>query len=154
MDEIVWAINPKHDSLESLVFYFEKFALDFLGTAGIRCRLEMPADFPAWNPGSEARHNLFLGLKEALNNAVRHSGADTVTVGLEIDGERGRLFVRDNGRGFAAVPSGAAGGNGLANLRERLARLGGRCEITSRPGGGTEVSLEFPRRTPAEEKRS
>lgn len=150
MDEIVWAINPKHDSLASLVYYLEKFSLDLLGAAGIRCRLEMPVEFPSWSPRSEVRHSLFLGLKEALNNAVRHSGADTVTVGMEMDEDRCRVFIRDNGNGGTAPaalrePGRIAAGNGLANLSERMRRIGGSCEIRRTPGVGTEVVLSASR---------
>ncbi|HWA29368.1 MAG TPA: two-component regulator propeller domain-containing protein [Lacunisphaera sp.] len=149
MDEIVWAINPKHDSLASLVYYLEKFSLDFLGAAGIRCRLEIPSEFPSWSPRSEVRHSLFLGLKEALNNAVRHSGADTVTIGMEMDEERCRVIISDNGNGGAPGVVRNAGritpGNGLANLRERMRRIGGTCEVRHTAGAGTEVVLVAPR---------
>lgn len=154
MDEIVWAINPRHDSSESLVYYLEKFSLDFLSAAGIRCRLDMPVELPAWSPGSELRHNLFLALKEALNNAVRHSGADTVTIGLEIDGTHCLLSIHDNGNGWivsAADPAAAdraVSGDGLANLHERMRRAGGSCEIRSTPGAGTTVFLRVPRADP------
>ena len=153
MDEIVWAVNPKHDTLESLVSYFEKFAQDLLGVAGIRCRLDLPVEFPAWGPSSEVRHNLFLAYKEALNNAVRHSGADTVTVSLTMNPEGCRLTVSDNGRGLggialadrAPVEGGrASAGNGFPNMRRRMTRIGGTCEITTAPGAGYTVSFFVP----------
>lgn len=150
MDEIVWAVNPKHDTLESLVFYFERFAHDLLGPAGLRCRLDFPSEFPSWRPSSEVRHNLFLAYKEALNNAVRHSGADTVTVQLEFTETGCTLTVSDNGRGLANG-SGAqkengrvSFGNGLANMQERLARIGGTCLVRGDSGMGCVVSLFVP----------
>ena len=76
MDEIVWAVNPKHDTLESLTSYLEKFAQDLLATAAIRCRLDMPVQFPEWRLTAEVRHNVFLAFKEALHNVVRHSGGN------------------------------------------------------------------------------
>ena len=152
MDEIVWAVNPKHDTLESLIYYLEKFALELLGTAGMRARLDMPAELPDWNPRSEVRHNLFLAFKEALNNAVRHSNADTVTIALEIDATCCRLTVADNGRGLETPALGGerardriAGGHGVANMHERMERIGGRCEMTSGAGTGTIVVLSAPR---------
>ena len=149
MDEIVWAVNPKHDTLESLVYYFEKFALDLLGAAGIRARLEMPAEFPLWSPRSEVRHNLFLAFKEALNNAVRHSGATTVTISMLMDEKSCTLTIQDDGRGIVPASSSErdrfAGGNGTANIRERMDRIGGVAEIRSEPGDGTVVFLSAPR---------
>src|SRR5207237_10090099 len=68
MDEIVWAVNPKHDSLDSLVTYLGRFAQTFLSGAGIRCRLDVPLHLPSWALTAEIRHNLFLAFKETLNN--------------------------------------------------------------------------------------
>ena len=151
MDEIVWAVNPKHDTLESLVSYFEKFAVDFVGAAGMRCRLDMPLECPAWSPSSEVRHNLFLCLKEALNNAVRHSGADIVTVSIHIAESSFRVAVADNGRGLPATvaaeprePGRIAAGNGLGNLHVRMARIGGTCEVGNAAGGGCIVTFVVP----------
>src|SRR5712664_3821276 len=84
MDEIVWAVNPKHDSLDSLVTYLGRFAQNFLSTAGIRCRLDEPPHLPAWTFTVEVRHNVFLAFKEALHNVVKHAGASEVQVSFEL----------------------------------------------------------------------
>ena len=155
MDEIVWAVNPKHDTLEGLVNYLEKFALDFLATAGVRCRLEMPMEFPPWLLSSEARHNLFLAFKEALNNVVKHAAAHEVRITLVLEESEYALTVEDDGRGFTpgtlATETTTArdrsdSGDGLANMRRRLARIGGRCELSSAPGQGTKVRFVAPAR--------
>ncbi|MGA2748667.1 MAG: two-component regulator propeller domain-containing protein [Verrucomicrobiota bacterium] len=147
MDETVWAVNPKHDTLEGFASYAENFALDFLGAVGIDCQLEFPLEYPRWPLTSETRHNLFLAYKEAINNIVKHSGATSVCVALRLLKDSFELTVQDNGRGFAlkstvggdGPPSGRGGGNGLPNLRERLSRIGGDCQIDSVPGRGTTV---------------
>jgi signal transduction histidine kinase/ligand-binding sensor domain-containing protein len=154
MDEIVWAVNPKHDTVEGLVNYLEKFALDFLETAGIRCRLEMPMQFPDWSLTSEARHNLFLAFKEALHNVVRHAAAAEVCITLELEPSAFKLIIEDDGKGFdpeaQAAEDGTAArdrlatGNGLETMRRRLAQMGGRCEIHSTPGRGTQVVFAAP----------
>ena len=150
MDEIVWAVNPKHDTLESLASYLEKFALDFLGAAGIRCRLDMPLQLPAWQLTSDARHNLFLAYKEALNNVAKHSAATEVQISLALEASAFELGVEDNGRGFdpqtaRSRPSPQADrltiGNGLENMHRRLREIGGVCEINSLPGTGTKVKF-------------
>ena len=156
MDEIVWAVNSKHDTMESLVTYLEKFALDFLGSAGIRCRLELPLEYPAWTPSSEVRHNLFLAFKEALNNAAKHAGATVVLIALEVSESDYRLTVQDDGRGFdpaghpvvSDAPDRIASGNGLENMRRRMARISGQCEISSAVGSGTKVTLVAPATPP------
>jgi signal transduction histidine kinase len=151
MDEIVWAINPRHDTIESLISYCEKTAQDLLGAAGIACRLDFPLELPDWTPTSEVRHNLFLAYKEALNNAVRHAGATVVSVSLQLTADVCRITIADNGSGIdrdeargPTDPGRIASGNGLPSMQRRLARIGGACEIESSPGRGCAVRLTVP----------
>lgn len=150
MDEIVWAVNPLHDTLDSLVTYLGRFAQHFLSGAGLRCRLDVPVNLPAWGLTSEVRHHLYLALKEALHNVVKHAGATEVRISLDCSQEGFVLVVADNGRGFApgsfqshTPPSGTdvrlSSGNGLWNMRKRLEEIGGRCEWETAPGEGTRV---------------
>jgi signal transduction histidine kinase len=92
---------------------------------------------------SEQRHNLFLAFEEALTNVVKHSGATEVRVKISVE-EKSRLFigVEDNGRGLS--PTVKEDADGLINLRQRMAQIGGRCEIVNRPAGGVSVSLSLP----------
>ncbi|HWD91330.1 MAG TPA: two-component regulator propeller domain-containing protein [Verrucomicrobiae bacterium] len=144
MDEIVWAINPQHDTLDSMASYLGNFAQEYLVPLNIRCRLEAPLHLPHWPITAEARHNIFLAFKEALHNVVKHSGATEVSVFLTTDATGFTLIVRDNGKGFdpSTVRSRPGGGNGLKNMTQRLEKIGGRCEILSSPGAGTEI--KFP----------
>ncbi len=151
MDEIVWAVNPRHDTLESLTNYISRYAQDFLGTAQIRCRLAMPLQMPEVSLRSEVRHNLFLAFKEALNNAAKHSRANEVRITLQFVPGGFTLVVADNGVGFdqPRADSGAAtkhlpAGNGLRNLRSRLAQIGGHSQIHSAPGEGTRIEFFVP----------
>jgi ligand-binding sensor domain-containing protein/signal transduction histidine kinase len=100
MDEIVWAVNPKHDSLDSLVTYLGGFAQNFLSTAGIRCRLDEPAHLPALALTAEIRHNVFLAFKEALHNVLKHARASEVRISLELLPGGFGLTISDNGVGF------------------------------------------------------
>jgi signal transduction histidine kinase len=155
MDEIVWAVNPENDTLDSLASYLGKFAQDYLRAAGIRCRLKEPEELPPWPVTAEARHNLFLAFKEALNNVVKHSGASEVRVTLALGTKAFSLRVEDNGRGFAAAtvlpqlsaaPDRIEGGHGLANMKLRLEEIRGKFEIQSTPKVGTNVQFEVPAR--------
>jgi len=151
MDEIVWAVNPKHDTLDSLVTYLGRFAQQFLSAASVRCRLDEPVNLPAWNLTAEIRHNVFLAFKELLNNVVKHAQATEVRVALELQADGFVLLVADNGRGFdwstrktvAVAEDGArlAGGNGLLNVQKRLEEVGGRAHWDTAPGEGTRVRL-------------
>jgi signal transduction histidine kinase len=153
LDEIVWAVNPRFDTLDSLASYLGDFAQDLLKTASIRCRLDMPVHLPVRPLTTEVRHNLFLAFKEALNNVLKHAAATEVRVSLALEADSLVLSVEDNGKGFAppaAAPgspsrtTGAASGSGLINMRQRLAEIGGRCEIQSAPGGGAKVRFTVP----------
>jgi ligand-binding sensor domain-containing protein/signal transduction histidine kinase len=149
MDEIVWAVNPKRDTLDSVASYLVKFAQEFLNPAGIRLRLDLPLHLPDWNLSAEVRHNLYLAFKEALNNVVRHAEASEVRISLQLlpSALTFMLRVEDNGKGFEESVSAPrdrdrlATGNGLDNLRRRTQQIGGSCTIESAPGQGTKVSL-------------
>jgi signal transduction histidine kinase/ligand-binding sensor domain-containing protein len=153
MDEIVWAVDPQHDTFEGMMDYISAFTEDFLYTAGIRCRLDLPLALPAMRVDAELRYNLFLALKEALNNVVKHAKAAEVWLRLRLEPGSFTLVVEDNGRGMAAAAGpGAdriASGSGLVNLRKRLAAVGGRCEIHSAPGRGTRVEMTVTTRAAA-----
>jgi signal transduction histidine kinase len=139
LDVIVWLVNPSKDSLPFLIGYLGSYAEEFLSASGIGCRLRIPMDLPPLPLSADVRHSLFLAVKEALNNIARHSRATEVVVEMTLkEGDLG-IILTDNGRGFDAAHP--AQGNGLSNLQERLAGMGGRCEISSHPQSGTVIAL-------------
>lgn len=151
MDEIVWAVNPRHDTLDSLTNYIARFAHDFLSTAHIRCRLDAPMYVPDLTVRSEIRHNLFLAFKETLNNVVKHSGASETRVTLELLPGGFNLVVADNGGGFepgksSTVPANGrvVTGYGIPGIRTRLAQIGGKISIDTQLDQGTRVQLFVP----------
>ena len=146
LDEIVWAINPKNDTLSSLATYLCQYAKNFLNPAQIACRLKVDPGLPDLPLAAEQRHGLFLAFAEALHNAVSHSGASEVRVGIAFGAGVIHLSVADNGRGLPAGEP-APGADGLANMQERLTQLGGSCRISNPPGGGTEVAFHLPLRS-------
>jgi ligand-binding sensor domain-containing protein/signal transduction histidine kinase len=154
MDEIVWAVNPKHDTLDSLIAYLGRFGQNLLSGTGLRCRLDVPVSVPPLTLTSEIRHNVFLTCKEALHNIVKHARATEVRITIEVVPNAFVVVIADNGRGFeparfstgSAASDGvrAAPGNGLENMRRRMAEAGGRCEWDAAPQEGTRVRLTVP----------
>jgi signal transduction histidine kinase len=151
MDGIVWAVNSKNDTLESLITYLSGFASEFLRSAGLKCRLEMPAKVPPVVVTSEIRNHVLVALKETLNNVVKHAQASEVHLRAVYAERVLNITIHDDGRGFA--PDGAAhraegrvaSGNGLVNLGQRMSALGGTCRV--RPGlrgRGTIVEFMVP----------
>jgi signal transduction histidine kinase len=151
MDEIVWAVNPRHDTLDSLVTYLGRYAQNFLSSAGIRCRLDVPVNLPAWALTAEVRHNVFLTFKESLNNVVKHADSSEVRVSMESRPQGFVLIIADNGRGFdldqrrqgssTNQDGPVLGGNGLPNMQKRMEEIGGACEWITVPKEGTRVKL-------------
>ena len=142
LDETVWTVNPRNDRLDRLADYILNYAEEFFRHTPVRCRFKLLGDVPAQVIGAEPRHHLFLAVKEALNNAARHSGATEVQVQIEFAAGNFRVSVHDNGRGFDAAEC-LARGRGLENMRSRLELLGGRLELESRPGNGATIRMEF-----------
>jgi signal transduction histidine kinase/ligand-binding sensor domain-containing protein len=143
LDEIVWAVNPRNDTLAHLIAYIAQYALEFLDTAGLNVQVDVPDRPPERMVPAEVRHNLFLVVKEALHNIVRHAGARTVTLRIVVDEAGIALTVRDDGRGFVRS-SGAPGADGLRNMSQRVAEIGGEFDLVSTPGAGTVVQLRYP----------
>ncbi len=143
LDEIIWAVNPRNDTLVDLLDYSGQYAVDFLGSAGIRCRVNFPNLRDGRELSAEMRHSLFLGIKEALHNVAKHSRATEVRLDAEVSDRGINLTIEDNGRGFNKTPDDALA-DGLRNMRQRLAQFGGVCSIEGRPGMGARIRFEVP----------
>lgn len=147
MEGVVWAVNPEHDTFDALANYLSNHGQSFLSLAGIRCRLDMPMELPERPLSTQIRHNLFLAFKEALNNTVKHSGASEVQISLVPGLNEFTLRLHDNGRGFDGENTPRAsstGGNGLANMQERMEEINGSCLIESTPEEGTVIEFRVP----------
>ena len=136
-------MNPKNDSPGHLATYLCHFAREFLEPTAIRCRLDVTPNLPEVTLTTEARHNVLLVVKEALNNAVKHSGATEIWLRLTVSDGVMSIEVSDNGRGFvvAAAPE---GGNGLRNMAARMDEIGGQFVVRSARPEGTTVCLRLP----------
>jgi signal transduction histidine kinase len=101
---------------------------------------------PSTALAGKARHCLFLAVREALNNAVRHARADLIRLEIRAENSSLTIAVEDNGCGFAPEQTTTAEGTheGLTNMRRRLEDIGGSFQVTSRPGGGTRVQFIAP----------
>lgn len=138
MHDVVWAVDPTHDSARSLVTHAEQFAQRMLegSTVAHELHFELEGEDRTLDPAR--KRNIFLLMKEALNNAIKYADARKIRVALEVTGNTFDMHVSDDGKGFD--PQGhELGGNGLANMRARARALGAELEITSAPGGGCTV---------------
>jgi signal transduction histidine kinase len=144
LEEIVWAMNPQHDSLGDLVSYFSFFADRFLGLANIKLTVDTSETAASLGLDARVRHQLFLGFKEALTNVIKHSGASEVRLVVRVTDEILRMEVADNGGGLRPPHAASGAHEGIANMRRRMEKLGGQFEIADAPGQGTTVKFLVP----------
>ncbi|HRZ41633.1 MAG TPA: histidine kinase [Bacteroidales bacterium] len=143
MSDIIWAMNPKNDNLASFSYYLRRYASEYLDNTGIRAIFDFPENCPVVRMSSDHRRNLFLVVKEALHNAVKHSGATELAIGLYWADGILKAEIRDNGMGFHTEQS-ANTGNGLFNMQKRIGNLGGSFNIESKIEGGTRIIVAIP----------
>jgi signal transduction histidine kinase len=143
LDAAVWAVNPANNTLPELVAYIGQFAIEFLQQAGMRCEADLPDHPPDWPVSAELRHNLFLIVKEALNNVVRHAHATKVLLHISVTSAALVLRIQDDGRGLEGPPQ-EPSANGLRNMRQRADELKAQFEIKSKPGQGTVITVRYP----------
>lgn len=141
MSEIVWALNEKNDSLGDLLAYTRSYAVNYLTQSGIDCVVATQlASCSSRFVSGEFRRNVYLTVKEALHNIVKHSGARQVQIGIAA-GKELSITITDNGIGLnpgkPQVP-----GNGLGNMCRRIGDIGGRLQI--RTCNGTVIELKVP----------
>jgi ligand-binding sensor domain-containing protein/signal transduction histidine kinase len=144
LEEIVWALRPGSDTLPSLIDYIAHVANEMFESDSVRCRMDLPHDLPAYSIPPELRHNIFLIVKEALNNSLKHSGAREVRLEVKAMHETLDLIVGDDGAGFDATAARNGGGprhNGLGNMRRRAKAIHGDLEVRSSAATGTTVRL-------------
>lgn len=143
MDELVWVLNSKRDTLRDFTTYACKHVHRFLEPTPIRCRLDVPPDLPDVALELPVRRSLLLGVKEAVNNAVKYSEASELILRVHHRGSSLQVVVEDNGAGFDLERVDLTR-NGLTNMAERMKEVGGRCEITTGPGAGCRVEFQVP----------
>jgi signal transduction histidine kinase len=140
MGEIVWALNEKNDSLSDLLSYTRAYAVEYLSQNGIDCKAEVPDNTPLVFVSGEFRRNVFLTIKEALHNVVKHSQATEVKLTININHHLS-IKLKDNGVGFDKNNI-RPFSNGLTNMESRVKEMGGKLEIINK--NGTLLSLSMP----------
>ena len=152
MDEIVWAADPKRDTLEDLIDYIAIYSEDYLRYSPIHCDLDLPIDVPVLHVDAATRHAIFSCVKESLNNALKHANCQTIFISATLDHvkidkpktDKTILYlnIRDDGSGFE-INSKNLQSDGLENMTQHMTRIDGKCTIHS-DTTGTTISLCAP----------
>lgn len=143
MDEVLWAVNPRHDTLQDFVAHICDHAQTFLQPTKIQCLLEIEPDMPALNFELPLRRSLLLVIKEVLTNAAKHSEATRLLLKISRSGQKLIVVVEDNGRGFE-LKTACLERNGLSNVFQRMNEASGECRIVTQPGRGCRVEFSIP----------
>lgn len=136
LDEIVWAVNPEQDTLEGFAVFLNNFVENYARAAQLETRLFIPVDLPFCILSPAVRHHLYLATKETLHNTIKHAAATEIRLKIAADSRELLLTISDNGKGFSLVERDREG-DGIGNLRNRLALIHGSCSIRSSADGTT-----------------
>jgi len=143
MDEILWAINPRRDTVHEFATFVCGHAQSFLKATAIRCLLDVEPATSSVAFDLPFRRSLLLAVKEAINNAAKHSGATELLLQIRRQGEGLLVAVQDNGRGIDPAQA-RTDRNGLNNMAQRMSEIGGHCRVNSQPGQGCRIEFFIP----------
>jgi signal transduction histidine kinase len=147
LDDLVWTVNPRNDSLPRLVAFLLRQAERLLDPTPILCRIDAPTNVPEIPVSSQFRHHSLLLLKESVNNAIRHAAPTEITIRLLADNRYFTIAIEDDGQGMPTrSPSDleAVPGNGLENMQQRVHALKGLLRIEPRTPHGTCIHIRLP----------
>jgi len=139
--ETVWAVSPENDNLEALGSYLCQMANKLCEQTPLRCRFHVNGLPTEVQLSSQTRHNITMAVKEAIHNAIKHAHASEISISITFTNDVLEISIQDNGRGFK--PGVPTDGNGLSNMRQRLASIGGQCSVESQPGAGTTMRIHL-----------
>ncbi len=141
MNTIIWTMKSSNDTLESLIAYIRAHAIEYFDSTPIECKVQLPVLIPQTEVSGEKRRNIFLSIKEALNNAMKHSQASQIHIGISTSDKWLMIKIIDNGIGIDADKL-RRFGNGLSNMRRRMESIDGTFKIDS--GKNCVLTFEAP----------
>jgi ligand-binding sensor domain-containing protein/signal transduction histidine kinase len=149
MNDIVWAINPRNDSMQTILQRMESFARPLMASRNILFHFEVEEGMQHINLGMTRRKNFYLIFRESVNNILKYADCRAVWVKVRMRHHQLELEVQDDGKGFELEKvqinaSQSLSGNGLRNMQMRAAEIKGSLAITTQPGHGTTIRLIFP----------
>ena len=145
MLDIVWSVDPKHDSVGSVIGRLQAFYQRMSEATEITINWSIEDGISTISLAPRSRRNLFLILKEAINNAVKHSGSPAIDIRFDKEFGILQIAVKDYGKGFDVEQ--IFSGYGLNTMKKRANEEGGTLEVTSTPQKETVILLKWPIKT-------
>ncbi len=141
--DIVWTLDNKNDSIENLIWYCRNYAENLLANFNVQLNVEVQESMPKLNISGHTRKQIFLSVKEALNNILKHSEANQVALSFSYADEIFLIQIADNGKGFN-VNQNILSGNGIQNMENRMEAVQGNFQLLSdHKGSNIMLTLRF-----------
>jgi len=140
MNAIIWSMSSSNDTFANMVAYIRRYAISYCEDNNLKCNISLPETLPDMVVSGEIRRNVFLVVKEALHNVVKHSGAKEVAMNFSHEGRLLQFTIHDNGKGIDPEKINAFG-NGLRNMKKRMEDLGINYKIENK--NGTLITLSY-----------
>jgi signal transduction histidine kinase len=141
MNAIIWSMNTSNDTLGSTIAYIRSYASEYLDNFKIDYKINSPQTIPDVELTGGKRRNIFLVVKESLNNIMKHANAASVLLNIKTNNQQFVIEISDDGIGINATKLNAFG-NGLKNMQRRIESIGGKFSILSQ--AGTTITIEVP----------
>ncbi len=142
MRDLIWAINPNNTTLDNLLARIREYCSEYIEEIEIGFTFDFPDHIPDEKINNQAHRNIFLTIKEALQNTIKHANATLAKLEIKIDNNILYAKFTDNGRGFNTERNRSLESNGMLNMRHRIETLGGIYNISSKPNEGTTICFE------------
>jgi signal transduction histidine kinase len=142
LQDIIWVLNPKNDTLENLSAYIREYALKYFEPLAIKLQFNYPEHFLTGHLSEEKRRNIFLTIKESLHNIAKHAWCNQITISILEKEKYFEITMEDDGRGFDTGKV-RLFANGLKNMQTRIEQVGGSYRIASEPGKGTITIIKM-----------
>ncbi len=141
LSDIVWLINPQEDTIAEIFQRLEEYARQMSAAQNMQVWIDLPHTLSSIHIPLEARRNIYLFCKEAINNAAKYSQGTRIELQAKVDKGYIRISVRDDGKGFDEIS--VRRGNGLQNMKHRAEEIGAKFQIGSRPQQGTHIEMHY-----------
>ncbi|MEO7923852.1 MAG: sensor histidine kinase [Chitinophagaceae bacterium] len=139
MNAIIWSMNSGNDTLDNLISYIRAYAQEYFDNTPVQCKVHTPDTIPGMELTGDKRRNIFLSIKETLNNVLKHSAASNVVIDIEYNHQL-RIRIADDGKGID-LENIRQFGNGLKNIKRRMESIGGSFTIENKNGTLTTLAL-------------
>jgi signal transduction histidine kinase len=141
MNSIIWTMKSSNDTLESLVAYLRAHSLEYFESTPVTCKVQVPDHIPPTVMSGEKRRNIFLSVKESLNNILKHAQATEVTINMSLQDKTFVIKVSDNGVGIDTEKL-RRFGNGLSNMKRRMESINGDFNVEN--SNGSVITFTSP----------